>query len=238
MSSTETENNTTMPDEQQEGTIRDIDKNIEEEFALKHSREVKLVKTAEPKQRVKSTKSSLTDFTFKPEQENPLFYISSDARLSTMLEYTRIVSEYVSMMEKVDDQYQYCCSRLSEAEKEVQDFLHELREPKKNAFEGFKLYQIGHNIQLKRQAYKDCVSILKPLANQARAGKEQIDKMKNILSYLNSVKETKENRVYMQRSSLKLPVGDAFRALDPAEQDIIRKNYEEHKAQNQAKKVS
>ena len=237
MSSTEEENDVAPETEQQADTVRDIDKNIAEEFAPKHSREQKLVKTAESKQKAKEFKSSLTDFTFKPEQENPLFYIASDNRLSAMLEYTRIIDEYIDMMERVDDQYQYCCSKLSEAEKEVQDFLHELRAPKKNAFEGFKLYQLGHNIQLKRQAYKDCASVLKPLANLVRANKEQIDKMKNISSYLNSVKETKENRIYMQRSNLKLPIGDAFRALTPTEQEIIRKNYEEHRAQNQGKKV-
>lgn len=226
------------PPAEQQGPVRNIDENIEKEFAPKHSREIKLVKTTESKQKAKESKSSLTDFTFKPEQENPLFYIASDNRLSSMLEYTRIIDEYVDMMEHVDDQYQYCCSRLSEAEKEVQDFLHELRQPKKNAFEGFKLYQIGHNIQLKRQAYKDCAAILKPLANQVRANKEQIERMKNISDYLKSVKQTKENRIYMQRSSLKLPVGDAFRALAPAEQEVIRRNYEEHRAQNQAKKAS
>lgn len=219
--------------EPQPAPTREIDKNLGEELRKKSVAEMRLVKVSE-KPKVKE-RSDLTTYQFKLEQEDPLYYIASDNRLSAMLEYARIIDEFIDMMDAVNDQYQYCCTKLSEADREEQDVLHEFEEPKKNAFEGFKLYQLTHYTRLKRRAYKDCAQTLKPLASQSRSMEDAISKLKNISEYLKRVKQTRDNRIYIPRSNLKLPAGDAFRALDPSEQEILRKNLEDFRAQNQKK---
>lgn len=171
----------------------------------------------------------LQKFEFEEEQENEDYYIASDTLLSPMMDYEEILEGFIDMMNRVDQQYVYCNNKQSECDRKIQDFLHELRMPKKNACEGFKLYQLGHNIQIQRQAYKDAIEVLRPLANFANANRELIAKLQNISDRQKSRRDLIDNRVYMPRSDLDLPVGDAFRALSKEEQERIRENYENSK---------
>lgn len=67
--------------------------------------------------------------------------------------------------------------------------------------------------------------MLRPLANFANANRELVTRLQNISEHQKSRKSLIENRVYMPRSDLNLPVGDAFRALPKEEQERIRENY-------------
>ena len=181
-----------------------LDKNIEEAAKAPSEKKRSYVVKKLPEKRTK-----LAQYKFSEEQELPEFYI---------------LNNFISMIESVQDQFSYCSSRLSEADKEIQDFLHELRQPKKNAYEGFKLYQLGHHLEIKRQAYKNSINILRPLTRLYN--EESLTQMKNAAELLRTAIKECSNRIYMQKSNLKLPVGDAFRALSKDEQSLIKENYE------------
>lgn len=178
----------------------------------------------------KKNRSSIAQYNFTDEQENPAYYIASNKRLSKILEYRRILSEFIEMMKSVEDQHSYCRSKIVESDREIQDFLHELRQPKRNAYEGFKLYQLGHHLEIKRQGFKDADEDIFCLAKLANASKEYIEKLERIMNHLEDVKTSRENKIYMPRSDLDLPVGDKFRSLPKEEQAIICQNFEKTKA--------
>ena len=190
---------------------------LKKPFKVMHLEEDKIMKT------------KIEQFSFQPEEDDPKYYIASDKRLAALLDYRRILREFVDMMKNANDQYAYCNSKVSESDREVQDFLHELRQPKRNACEGFKLYQLGHHLEVKRQGYKEAADDLRPVSNFANAYKEQTQKLENILAYLNATLESRNNTIYMPRSNLKLPVGDRFRSLSQEEQEEIRRSYERKK---------
>lgn len=173
--------------------------------------------------------NTIPQINLSDEEEEPMYHIANNQRLSSILDYEDTIIRLIDMVEHAEDQYQYCMSKISEADREVQDFLHEVRAPKKNAYEGFKLYQIGHKIEIRRQAYKEGVKLLKPYVAYAKKLKEDIKQLKHIVEYTDNFKSSMENSIYMPRSNLKLPVGDKFRALTKEEQDIIRQNYKKKK---------
>lgn len=177
----------------------------------------------------KKPRSSITQYNFTKEQEYPTYYIASNQRLSKILEYKRILSEFIEMMKSVEDQHSYCRSKIVESDREIQDFLHELRQPKRNAYEGFKLYQLGHHLEIKRQGYKDADEDVFYLAKFMNNSKEFVEKLESILNHLKEVETSRENKIYMPRSSLNLPVGDKFRALSKKEQEVICRNFEKTK---------
>lgn len=199
-----------------------LDRNLEEETHKKISKH-QVIEAEHNMSR------KLQKFEFEEEQENEDYYIASDTLLSPMMDYEEILEGFIDMMSRVDQQYVYCNNKQSECDRKIQDFLHELRMPKKNACEGFKLYQLGHNIQIQRQAYKDAIEMLRPLANFANANRELVAKLQNISDRQKAHRDLIDNRVYMPRSDLDLPVGDAFRALSKEEQERIRENYENGK---------
>lgn len=164
-----------------------------------------------------------------PEEEEPLYHIVNNQRLSSMLDYKDTIQKLIDMIEHAEDQYNYCRNKITESDREVQDFLHEVRAPKKNAYEGFKLYQIGHKIEIKRQAYKEGASLLKPYVSYVKKLKDDLDNLKYIVEYTNNFFEGIQNAIYMPRSDLKLPVGDKFRSLSKEQQEIIRQNHQKNK---------
>jgi hypothetical protein len=177
-------------------------------------------------EKAQTKKSELAQYRFSPDQENPDYYIVNNPKMSPILNYRRILKEFLEMMNSVEDQFSYCCSKVSEADREVQDFLHELRMPKRNAYEGFKLYQLGHHLEVKRQAFKNAQEDLRPLSTLASMMKEQLERIENCAKHLDTLKLSRENKVYIPRSDLNLPVGDRYRSLSPEEQQEIRQNYE------------
>lgn len=198
----------------------DIDKDLQEEINRKPGR-FSVIEAGEV-----MSKRKLDNYRFTEEQEHEVYYIASDSRLSAMLEYEDVLEKFVDMLEHAEDQYSYCSSRLSECDRKIQDFLHELRMPKRNASEGFKLYQLGHFLQVERQAYKNAIELLKPLAGFAGGNEELRRRLQNILSNQRLHRESQENRIYMPRSELNLPVGDKFRSLSEEQQEKIRQNYQ------------
>lgn len=196
-----------------------LDKNIEEAAKAPSEKKRSYVVKKLPEKRTR-----LAQYKFSEEQELPEFYILNDDRTKDIVNYEEFLNNFISMIESVQDQFSYCSSRLSEADKEIQDFLHELRQPKKNAYEGFKLYQLGHHLEIKRQAYKNSINILRPLTRLYN--EESLTQMKNAAELLRTAIKECSNRIYMQKSNLKLPVGDAFRALSKDEQSLIKENYE------------
>lgn len=194
------------------------------------------IKTVAKQEYVKQSKqeSSITKYNFIPEQEKPTYYIESDKKIKAILGYRKTLNDFVAMVSCVGEQLGYCSSKLSQADRELQDYLHELRMPKRNAYEGFKLYQLGHHLEVKRQGYKNAIDDIRMIANFASAHKDDIEKLKNIAAYVNSIYEERKDPIYMPRSDLNLPVGDKFRALPEEEQEKIRKNFEAKKK----KKVS
>ena len=175
--------------------------------------------------------SSAIKYDFKPEQEDPLYYIVSNNRLSSMLDYENILEKYVEMIKNIEDQYQFCLTKLSETERELQDFLHELRMPKKNAYEGFKIYQLGHHLEIKRQAYKDAIRLLGPIFGHVKCVRDNLENIERLVTNLKELDNLKNNRIYMPRSDLKLSSGDKFRKLSKKEQEILRQKYEAAKRQ-------
>ena len=171
-------------------------------------------------------KSGLAQYRFTPEQEDPNYYIVNNPKMASILNYRRILKDFLDMMSNVEEQFSYCSSKVSEADRELQDFLHELRMPKRNAYEGFKLYQLGHHLEVKRQAFKNAQEDLRPLATLASTMKEQVERIENCAKHLDTLQLSRENRVYIPRSDLNLPVGDRYRSLSPEEQQEIRQNYE------------
>lgn len=171
-------------------------------------------------------KNSAIQYNFTDDHEEPMYYITSDERLQSILDYPQTIASLVDLLENVTEQYSYIMSKISEVDREIQDYLHELREPKRNAYEGYKLYRLGHDLQIKRQSYKDGADIVRPLANFANAHKDLIEPLKHISEYLNGLETSRRARIYMPRSSLNLPVGDKYRALPPADQAKIREMYE------------
>ena len=199
-----------------------LDKHIEEEIGRK-LKKFDIIEVEDTMSR------KIQNYEFADEQENEAYYIASDNVLSPMMDYTQILEGFIDLLNRVDQQNVYCNNKLGDCDRKIQDFLHELRMPKRNAYEGFKLYQLGHNIQIQRQAYKDAIEVLRPLANFANANRELIAKLQNISDRQKSRRDLIDNRVYMPRSDLDLPVGDAFRALSKEEQERIRENYENSK---------
>ena len=166
----------------------------------------------------------LQDFNFTEEQENEDYYIASDNTLSPLMEYCDVISKFIDMANRADSQHVYCSNKIGECDRKIQDFLHELRMPKRNACEGFKLYQLGHNLEIQRQAYKDAIELLRPLANLMNANREFVQRLQNVLERYRGHQEVCENRIYVPRSDLDLPVGDKFRALSKEDQDRMREN--------------
>lgn len=195
-----------------------LDKNIEEAADVTVEKRSYVIKKTPQK------KTKLTRYSFSDEQELPEFYILNDERTKDIVNYAEFLDNFIVMFENVQDQFSYCSTRLSEADREIQDFLHELRQPKKNAYEGFKLYQLGHHLEIKRQAYKNSINVLRPIMRLYN--EELLNQMRNTAELLHTAIRECSNRIYMQKSNLKLPVGDAFRALPKEEQDLIRENYE------------
>lgn len=194
-----------------------LDKNLEEEINVK----LKKFNVIEAEEQMKR---KLQDFNFTEEQENESYYIASDNTLSPLMEYCSVLEQFVEMANKVDSQHVYCNNKLGDCDRKIQDFLHELRMPKRNAYEGFKLYQLGHNLEIQRQAYKDALELLRPLASFVNANREIVPKLQKILEHQKTHQELRENRVYVPRSDLDLPVGDKFRALSEEDQARMREN--------------
>lgn len=202
-----------------------IDENIKQELEPKKvNRKFKVFTTEhQPK------KSSVIQYNFTEDHEEPMYYISSDERLQSILSYPQTIAALVEIFENAVEQYSYIMSKVSEADREVQDYLHELRQPKRNAYEGYKLYRLGHDLQVKRQSYKDGADIVRPLSNFVNAHKDMLESLKNISNYLNGLEESRKARIYYPRSNLKLPVGDKFRALSPSDQAKMKEFYENKK---------
>lgn len=184
-----------------------------------------------PKLSVKAQakKSGLAQYRFTAEQENPEYYIVNNPKMAPILGYRKVLKDFIEMMENVEAQYSYCSSKVSEADRELQDFLHELRMPKRNAYEGFKLYQLGHHLEVKRQAFKNAQEDLKPLATLAGVIREQMERISHTAKHLDTIRLSRENKVYIPRSELDLPVGDRYRALSPEKQQEIKQNYEQRR---------
>lgn len=184
-----------------------------------------------PKLSVKAQakKSGLAQYRFTAEQENPEYYIVNNPKMAPILGYRKVLKDFIEMMKNVEAQYSYCSSKVSEADRELQDFLHELRMPKRNAYEGFKLYQLGHHLEVKRQAFKNAQEDLKPLATLAGVIREQMERISHTAKHLDTIRLSRENKVYIPRSELDLPVGDRYRALSPEKQQEIKQNYEQRR---------
>ena len=194
-----------------------LDKHIEEEIGRK-LKKFDIIEVEDTMSR------KIQNYEFADEQENEAYYIASDNVLSPMMDYTQILEGFIDLLNRVDQQNVYCNNKLGDCDRKIQDFLHELRMPKRNAYEGFKLYQLGHNLEIKRQAYKDALKVLRPLAGFANANREIVQKLQNILESQKARKELCENRVYVPRSDLDLPVGDKFRSLSEEDQQKMREN--------------
>lgn len=199
----------------------ELDKHIEEELN-KPVRKFHVIDAG--KGEIVSRK--LKSYAFSDDQENEEWYIKKDEKLASSIDYPTILKMFVNLLEHVSEQHILCNNKLANCDRKIQDFLHELRMPKRNAYEGFKLYQLGHHLELERQAYKDALVTLTPLANFANANPDVFTKLRNILQKLEDQQQLRGSRIYMPRSDLDLPVGDAFRALSQEEQDRIRQNYE------------
>ena len=163
--------------------------------------------------------------------EDPASYIENDNVLSSTQKYDKILKDYLQMLEKIGDEYSYCNNKVAESDREIQDFLHELRMPKKSASEGYKLYQLGHRLEMKRQGYKNHLAYLQYILDHMSYVKNKIDLniLRKTINYINNEVDSQQNKIYMPRSDLNLSVGDKFRALPTEEQEIIRKNYEKGK---------
>lgn len=198
----------------------DLDKHIQEELSSP-VRKFKVVDT----KRGEAMGRKLKTYAFSDEQESEEWYLKSNETLASCIDYPTILEMFVDLLDHANDQHVCCNNKLADCDRKIQDFLHELRQPKKNAYEGFKLYQLGHHLELERQAYKDALAVLSPLANFVNANPDSVTKLRNILKRFEDQKELKESRIYMPRSDLDLPVGDAFRALPEDEQERIRQNY-------------
>lgn len=196
-----------------------LDENLKEEVG-KRLKKYSVIEAEEQMSR------KLQDFNFTEEQENEGYYIASDNTLSPIMEYCDILEGFVNMANRVDQQNVYCSNKLSECDRKIQDFLHELRMPKRNAYEGFKLYQLGHNLEIQRQAYKDAIELLRPLAGFMNSNRETIQRLQGILERCKGHQEVCENRIYVPRSDLNLPVGDKFRSLSEEDQARMRRNLE------------
>lgn len=210
--------NTEEPQMQAPG---ELDKHIQEELQ-KPVRKFQVVDAGEGE----AMSRKLKTYAFSDEQESEEWYIRNSEKLASALDYPTILKMFVDLLDNAQDQHVCCNNKLADCDRKIQDFLHELRMPKKNAYEGFKLYQLGHHLELERQAYKDALVVLTPLANFINANPDAVVKLKNILKRLEDQAELKKSRIYMPRSELDLPVGDAFRALPKEEQERIRQNYE------------
>lgn len=199
----------------------ELDKRIQQELE-KPVRQFRVIDAGKEE----SMSRKLKELAFAEEQEHEEWYIKNNATLAPMLDYQTVIQLFTDLVENVGKQHVCCNNKLSDTDRKIQDLLHEIRMPKRNAYEGFKLYQMLHYLEIERQAYKDGLAILTPLANFANANRDLLQKLQNICQRLADQKELKESRIYMPRSNLDLPIGDAFRALPKEEQERIRQNYE------------
>ena len=206
--------------------IRNIDENLERELHTSSRR--RKFNMSVVKRDDKNKENIEKDVRTKKEkfEDTPVYHILSDDRISSLVNYINVLKAYVDLIENVQDQYSYCSNKLSECEKKRQDFLHEIGQPRKSASEGFKLYDIAHKVEVQRRAYKDSINILQPLVSLANKQRDVVYKIKETIEKLEIGKEARENRLYIPRSDLDLPVGDRFRSLTKTEQEKVIRNYE------------
>lgn len=205
-----------------------VDERLKEASEATPERGYRILKP-DPEKLEKAGRTPIEKIDYTPEEDTPEYYIASDPKLASLLDYRRILDNFIQMMKQIPDQYSYCCTRVSESDKEVQDYLHELRQPKRNASDGFKLYQLGHYIQIKRQGFKDAQEDLRPLSGFANTYKEEVSKLEKISENLAFFLESRKNKIYIPKSKMKLSCGDSFRALSKEDQETMCRAVERKK---------
>ena len=163
-------------------------------------------------------------------EENPGWFIQSDNKLSKAGEYLDNALSFIEVVKQAENKAKTCFEKIGEEDRIIQDLLHEIRQPVKDAETGYNLYKLLHQAERRRQDYKDLAEPLCLIAKYVNTHKGVFEGFIPIIKAAKQRVENQKTRVYMQKSdSLQLPVGDAYRKLPKTEQEKIKAIYEQNK---------
>ncbi len=176
-----------------------------------------------------SCSTPLPDIKILPEEDELGYYIKTDNDLAEADTFLQTAIQFCLLVKKIDYKIKVCRDRLIEENRLIQDLLHEIQQPLKDEKDSITLYRLLHRASRRRLEYKDLWNILNILNDYISAHKTTFNGLMPVVNLAEKKVNNRKNRVYMQKSSMPLPVGDAYRNLSIEEQEQIRIRYEQSK---------
>ncbi len=163
-------------------------------------------------------------------EECPGFYAKTDIDLSDANNFLTGALYFIDIAKHAGEKLRICKDRITEEDRIIQDLLHEIRQPLKSEQDALALYKLLHRAERRRQDFKNLAEPLALIANYVSAHQPVFDGFIPIIKLAQQRVNNQSSWVYMQKSSsLKLPIGDAYRQLPKQEQDKIKATYEMNK---------
>lgn len=148
-----------------------------------------------------------------------------DKKVNSLMDCTDFIATFIDFMVSASNKVKYINEKYVDADRRRVDLEHNIEKEWENAYGTFLTGRQLKYTLMERRDYKDLYNLISPIAKFKAEHKQTFKELGDLLAHLQRILELQKKRVYYPRSSLDLPVGDAFRALPLHEQMVVEKNY-------------
>lgn len=165
----------------------------------------------------------------KAKDENKLSagdFLNSDEKVKCFINTGETIESFLGIIKTAREQLEYCHNRFTEADRRRVDIEHNIELEYENCYQTFLIARQMKKTLIERRDYKDLYNLLQIIVQFADSNQGLIEKTEKLLFQIQKNEALRQNRIYVPRTDIDLPVTEEFKKLSAQEQYLLKQKRE------------